>query len=103
MIGCCLYLRSQNLAAGVRRAAKPGGFHLNGRIWVLFGDLCSEMSGMNYSIGSSYELVSSLIEDTQSAKLHLPEHSELKLEHVMLAITLVCRVYRGEECMLWWW
>jgi hypothetical protein len=67
MIGCCPYWRSQNPTWECLEPLNRLASKLNEGIRDLFGDLGSKMQGMNYSIGSSYELVSSLIEDPLSA------------------------------------
>ncbi|KAM0830842.1 hypothetical protein ACQ4PT_065955 [Festuca glaucescens] len=67
MIGCCPYWRSRNPTGECLEPLNRLASKLNDGIRDLFGDLGSKMQGMNYSIGSSYELVSSLIEDPQSA------------------------------------
>ncbi|CAM0947607.1 unnamed protein product [Alopecurus aequalis] len=67
MIGCCPYWRSRNPMGECIEPLNRLASKLNDGIRDLFGDLGSEMQGMNYSIGSSYELVSSLIEDPQAA------------------------------------
>jgi hypothetical protein len=67
MIGCCPYWRSRNPTGECLEPLNRLASKLNEGIRDLFGDLGSKMQGMNYSIGSSYELVSSLIEDPQSA------------------------------------
>lgn len=69
MIGCCPYWRSRNPTGECVEPLNHLASKLNGGIRDLFGDLGSEMQDMNYSIGSSYELVSSLIEDPQTAGL----------------------------------
>ncbi|KAM0866486.1 hypothetical protein ACQ4PT_042607 [Festuca glaucescens] len=67
MLGCCPYWRSRNPTGECVKPLNQLASKLNDGIRDLFGDLGSEMQGMNYSIGSSYELVASLIEDPQSA------------------------------------
>ena len=69
MIGCCPYWRSRNPTGECIKLLNHLASKLNDGIRDLFIDLGSEMQGMNYSIGSSYELVSSLIEDPQAEGL----------------------------------
>jgi phospholipase/lecithinase/hemolysin len=67
MIGCCPYWRSQNPTGECIKLLNHLASKLNDGIRDLFIDLGSEMQGMNYSIGSSYELISNLLEDPQAA------------------------------------
>uniref|UniRef100_A0ACD5V9Z6 Uncharacterized protein n=1 Tax=Avena sativa TaxID=4498 RepID=A0ACD5V9Z6_AVESA len=67
MIGCCPYWRSRNPTGECAEPLNRLASKLNDGIRDLFGDLGSEMQGMNYSIGSSYELVASLIGDPRAA------------------------------------
>ena len=67
LLGCCPYLRSQNPTGECIEPLNQLAKRLNGEIRDLFRDLSSEMQGMKYSIASSYELISSLIENPQAA------------------------------------
>ncbi|EAZ21525.1 hypothetical protein OsJ_05151 [Oryza sativa Japonica Group] len=67
LLGCCPYLRSQNPTGECFEPLNQLAKRLNGEIRDLFRDLSSEMQGMKYSIASSYELISSLIENPQAA------------------------------------
>ncbi|KAL5200634.1 hypothetical protein ABZP36_021837 [Zizania latifolia] len=67
LIGCCPYWRSQNPTGECIEPLNQLAKRLNDEIWDLFNDLSSQMQGMKYSIASSYELVSSLIEKPQAA------------------------------------
>lgn len=82
LIGCCPYWRSQNPTGECIEPLNQLAKRLNDGIRDLFSDLSSQMQGMNYSIASSYELVSSLLENPQAAgKLQQfsREYSDLKL------------------------
>uniref|UniRef100_A0ACD5Z7X7 Uncharacterized protein n=1 Tax=Avena sativa TaxID=4498 RepID=A0ACD5Z7X7_AVESA len=67
MIGCCPYWRSRSPTGECVEPLNRLASKLNDGIRDLFGDLGSEMQGMDYSVGSSYELVASLIDDPQAA------------------------------------
>ncbi|KAL6848533.1 hypothetical protein ACP4OV_021827 [Aristida adscensionis] len=67
LIGCCPYWRSQNPTGECIETLNQLAKSLNDGISNLFSSLSSEMKGMKYSIASSYELVSSLIENPQAA------------------------------------
>lgn len=67
LIGCCPYWRSQNPTGACVEPLNQLAKSLNDGIRDLFSNLRSEMKGMKYSIASSYEIVSSLIENPQAA------------------------------------
>jgi hypothetical protein len=67
LIGCCPYWRSQHPIGECIEPLNRLAKNLNDGIRELFSNLRSEMQGMKYSIASSYELVSSLIENPQAA------------------------------------
>ncbi|KAK3151987.1 hypothetical protein QOZ80_2BG0152920 [Eleusine coracana subsp. coracana] len=67
LIGCCPYWRSQNLTGECIEPLNQLAKSLNDGIRDLFTNLRSEMQRMKYSIASSYELVSSLIENPEVA------------------------------------
>uniref|UniRef100_A0A0E0JUS4 GDSL esterase/lipase n=1 Tax=Oryza punctata TaxID=4537 RepID=A0A0E0JUS4_ORYPU len=69
LLGCCPYLRSQNPTGECIEPLNQLAKKLNSEIRGLFRELSSEMQGMKYSIASSYELISSLIENPQAAGL----------------------------------
>uniref|UniRef100_A0A0D9VBF5 GDSL esterase/lipase n=1 Tax=Leersia perrieri TaxID=77586 RepID=A0A0D9VBF5_9ORYZ len=69
LLGCCPYWRSQSPTGECIQPLNQLAKRLNDEIWDLFSDLSSEMQGMKYSIASSYELVSSIIENPQAAGL----------------------------------
>ncbi|KAM3295714.1 hypothetical protein ACQJBY_038171 [Aegilops geniculata] len=68
-IGCCPYWRSRNPAGECVEPLNRLAKSLNDGIRDLFAGLVSEMQGMEYAIGSAYELVSSIVQDPQSAGL----------------------------------
>ena len=67
LIGCCPYLRSQNPTGECVERLNQIAKSLNDGIKDLFSNLSSEMQGMKYSIGSAYQLVSSLIQSPHAA------------------------------------
>ncbi|XP_062217981.1 GDSL esterase/lipase At5g55050-like [Phragmites australis] len=69
LIGCCPYCRRQNPTGECIEPLNKLAKSLNDGIKDLFSNLSTEMQGMKYSIASSYELVSSLIENPQAAGL----------------------------------
>ncbi|XBI44310.1 hypothetical protein VPH35_108958 [Triticum aestivum] len=78
-LGCCPYWRSRNPAGECVEPLNLLAKSLNDGIRDLFAGLVSEMQGMEYAIGSAYELVSSIVQDP------------------------VCRVDGVEERVLWRW
>uniref|UniRef100_A0A8I6Y206 GDSL esterase/lipase n=1 Tax=Hordeum vulgare subsp. vulgare TaxID=112509 RepID=A0A8I6Y206_HORVV len=68
-LGCCPYWRSRNPAGECVEPLNRLAKSLNDGLQDLFAGLSSEMHGMEYAIGSSYELVSSIVQDPQSAGL----------------------------------
>ncbi|CAD6252135.1 unnamed protein product [Miscanthus lutarioriparius] len=69
LIGCCPYLRSQNPTGECVEQLNQIAKSLNDGIKDLFSNLSTEMQGMKYSIGSAYQLVSSLIQNPHAAGL----------------------------------
>ena len=62
-LGCCPYWRSRNPAGECVEPLNLLAKSLNDGIRDLFAGLVSEMQGMEYAIGSAYELVSSIVQD----------------------------------------
>ncbi|VAI54170.1 unnamed protein product [Triticum turgidum subsp. durum] len=68
-LGCCPYWRSRNPSGECVEPLNRLAKSLNDGIRDLFAGLVREMQGMEYAIGSTYELVSRIVQDPQSAGL----------------------------------